>query len=255
MNEIMKECCAPRLTWLKFADINILLNPRRDKMNKLLNFTGAVLIGVLLQSGASQANVLLNGGFESGDFTNWTVNTGGDATYPQVVIAYNQSGTYPTGAFGEPIPAAPNGGSYGAYFVSDTATQSISQSINLTQGQSYQVSFQLYSPNNGQNNPFDATLQSSADGVLSPLFTAKTLANGWTLYSAIFSASAGPAYTFSLNFHGEGIPAADFVIDNAAVAAVPEASTWAMMIFGFVGVGFLAYRRRETPMKIGFRLA
>jgi hypothetical protein len=223
-------------------------------MNKLLNFTGAVLIGVLLQSGASQANVLLNSGFETSDFTNWTVNTGADATYPQVVIAYNQSGNYPTGAFGEKIPAAPGGGNYGAYFVSDTATQSISQSISLTQGQSYQVSFQVYSPNNGRNNPFDATLQSSVDGVLSPLFTAKTLASGWTLYSAIFAASAGP-YTFSLNFDGQGIPAADFVLDNASVAAVPEASTWAMMILGFVGVGFLAYRRRETSRKMGFRLA
>jgi len=30
---------------------------------------------------------------------------------------------------------------------------------------------------------------------------------------------------------------------NVAVAAVPEASTWAMMILGFAGVGFIAYRR------------
>jgi PEP-CTERM motif-containing protein len=29
------------------------------------------------------------------------------------------------------------------------------------------------------------------------------------------------------------------------VAAVPEPSTWAMMILGFVGVGFMAYRRRN----------
>jgi hypothetical protein len=28
---------------------------------------------------------------------------------------------------------------------------------------------------------------------------------------------------------------------------VPEASTWAMMILGFAGVGFLAYRRRGEP--------
>jgi hypothetical protein len=28
------------------------------------------------------------------------------------------------------------------------------------------------------------------------------------------------------------------------VAPVPEASTWAMMLLGFAGVGFLAYRRR-----------
>lgn len=29
------------------------------------------------------------------------------------------------------------------------------------------------------------------------------------------------------------------------VAAVPEPSTWAMMILGFAGIGFLAYRRRN----------
>jgi hypothetical protein len=31
----------------------------------------------------------------------------------------------------------------------------------------------------------------------------------------------------------------------ATVASVPEPSTWAMMILGFAGVGFLAYRRRN----------
>jgi hypothetical protein len=37
---------------------------------------------------------------------------------------------------------------------------------------------------------------------------------------------------------------AAFELDNVAyVAAVPEASTWAMMIIGFFGVGLLAYRR------------
>jgi hypothetical protein len=30
-----------------------------------------------------------------------------------------------------------------------------------------------------------------------------------------------------------------------AVAAVPELSTWAMMILGLMGVGFMAYRRRN----------
>jgi PEP-CTERM motif len=29
-------------------------------------------------------------------------------------------------------------------------------------------------------------------------------------------------------------------------SAVPEPSTWAMMILGFLGVGFLAYRRKQT---------
>jgi hypothetical protein len=30
-----------------------------------------------------------------------------------------------------------------------------------------------------------------------------------------------------------------------AITAVPEPSTWAMMILGFAGIGCLAYRRRN----------
>jgi hypothetical protein len=30
-------------------------------------------------------------------------------------------------------------------------------------------------------------------------------------------------------------------------AAVPEPSTWAMMILGFAGIGFMAYRRKSKP--------
>jgi len=32
-----------------------------------------------------------------------------------------------------------------------------------------------------------------------------------------------------------------------AVAPVPEPATWAMMLFGFAGIGFLAYRRNTRP--------
>ena len=38
-----------------------------------------------------------------------------------------------------------------------------------------------------------------------------------------------------------------------SVAAVPEPSTWAMMILGFFGVGFMAYRRKSSGK--AFRLA
>jgi hypothetical protein len=34
------------------------------------------------------------------------------------------------------------------------------------------------------------------------------------------------------------------LLDNVVVADVPEPSTWAMMILGFFGVGFMAYRRK-----------
>ena len=38
-----------------------------------------------------------------------------------------------------------------------------------------------------------------------------------------------------------------------ATAAVPEASTWAMLILGFAGVGFMAYRRKRSTL--AFRVA
>ncbi len=44
----------------------------------------------------------------------------------------------------------------------------------------------------------------------------------------------------------------DFAFVSLTVSAVPEPSTWAMMILGFFGVGFMAYRRKAT--KPTFRL-
>jgi hypothetical protein len=37
------------------------------------------------------------------------------------------------------------------------------------------------------------------------------------------------------------------VAEPSAVAAVPEPSTWAMLILGFAGLGFMAWRRKSTP--------
>lgn len=49
-----------------------------------------------------------------------------------------------------------------------------------------------------------------------------------------------------------------FEVDNIAfyseiAPGVPETSTWAMMILGFFGVGFMAYRRKSN--KMAFRIA
>jgi PEP-CTERM motif len=43
------------------------------------------------------------------------------------------------------------------------------------------------------------------------------------------------------------------ILDNVVLTAVPEPSTWAMMILGFFGVGFMAYRRKSSAS--GLRLA
>lgn len=217
---------------------------------------GVVAATLILSSSGAGAAIITNGGFETG-LSGWTVNAGTDPQYAPVAIFYGSATPYPTGAFGEAIPAAPGGGERGLYFVSDFATQSISQSIVLAAGTTYTVSYDIYSPINGTQNPFDALLQSSTAGSLSPVFQSKSLGAGWTNYSANFFAGAAP-YSFTLNFNplgsGAANAAADFVVDNIDVTvAVPEPATWAMMIMGFMGIGFLAYRRRSTPTS--FRLA
>jgi PEP-CTERM motif len=42
-----------------------------------------------------------------------------------------------------------------------------------------------------------------------------------------------------------GIGSENFTLE-ASVAPVPEPSTWAMMILGFCGLGFMAYRRKQN---------
>jgi hypothetical protein len=41
-----------------------------------------------------------------------------------------------------------------------------------------------------------------------------------------------------------------FIDSTTVTTPVPEPSTWAMMIIGFLGLGFLAYRRRGSTLRI-----
>ncbi|MDE2379551.1 PEP-CTERM sorting domain-containing protein [Bradyrhizobium sp.] len=40
------------------------------------------------------------------------------------------------------------------------------------------------------------------------------------------------------------------ILDNVAVAAVPESSSWAMVLLGFASVGLLVYRRRAPTFRV-----
>jgi PEP-CTERM motif len=52
---------------------------------------------------------------------------------------------------------------------------------------------------------------------------------------------------------GSPAPTFNMAFSITGVGAVPEPSTWAMMILGFAGLGFMAYRRRNTSAM--FRVA
>jgi hypothetical protein len=44
---------------------------------------------------------------------------------------------------------------------------------------------------------------------------------------------------------GSNIDVYERTIDEKLISAIPEPSTWAMMLIGFAGLGFLAYRRQQ----------
>jgi len=50
--------------------------------------------------------------------------------------------------------------------------------------------------------------------------------------------------------HTELLQAHNGINVFVSVAAVPEPSTWAMMILGFAGVGFMTYRRKSKPVSM-----
>jgi len=63
----------------------------------------------------------------------------------------------------------------------------------------------------------------------------------------------GPANPIATQFYSSTLPNnyfdlynGQFVAGNLSVSTVPEPSTWAMMILGFCGLGFVAYRRKQN---------
>jgi hypothetical protein len=59
-----------------------------------------------------------------------------------------------------------------------------------------------------------------------------------------------PSSQYRLNFTGPngGDTAFPLTVSSSVVDAVPEPSTWAMMILGFAGIGAMTYRRRKSAM-------
>jgi len=82
-----------------------------------------------------------------------------------------------------------------------------------------------------------ATLNIGAAGLGFTQFAGPDLFNG-DIVNPVFNLG-----TFNLTSIASG---ASTITISQAVAAVPELSTWAMMIMGFVGVGFMAYRRKQS---------
>jgi choice-of-anchor C domain-containing protein len=128
---------------------------------------------------------------------------------------------------------------------------SIFQTFGVTPGQVYNVTFDL--AGNTDSGPTTKTLKTSA-GATVLLSSFDTTGHsrgsmGWTPVSFEFQAVGS---TETLTFLSTTDTPFGPALDNVSVTPVPEPSTWAMMLLGFTGVGFLAYRRKARAT---FRIA
>jgi hypothetical protein len=73
-------------------------------------------------------------------------------------------------------------------------------------------------------------------------FTPGTIFDCGALYCLV-----GPGLTDNSNFPADPITALD-TLTLQEINSVPEPATWAMMIVGFAGLGFAAYRRRWSAV-------
>lgn len=220
---------------------------------------------------SATTNLIVNGSFETGDFTGFTHINAGSLANPAVVLDYGSTGGYGSGggAYGEAVPAddsvsaSPDvAGAHAAYFVDDFAVgEAITQLTALHPG-NYEIGFSVYLPRNGANNPVDASFNGSIIGVdVANLVASQVGATQWYNISGVASVTASGYYLTAFTYNSNGYPAKDFVIDRVYVvasnkiatytipptptAAIPEPATWAMMFAGFGLIG-ASMRRRKT---------
>ncbi len=182
-------------------------------INKLA--AGVALAAAIVATQAQATSLIVNGSFETGDFTGWTANPVGYPMY--IVTSPVEDGTY---------AAQIAGYSY--------APDILSQTVGDTSGQSYLLSFWRFQDSGvptGLTVTWDGTTVfseayiDSYPGSPYTQFTANVVGTGSD--ALVFTAYQNPAFTY---------------LDNVSLTATPLPSTWTMLIAGFVGLGFFAYR-------------
>ena len=207
---------------------------------------------------------ITNGGGQLGFNTNATDWTSATTSYNFLFTPGSADTTGVTGQYGNLQLWGPNNGSAnglpatspnGGNFVGmDGAFQAgpLQQTINgLTVGETYAVTFEwagaqqegFDGPNTeqlevslGSQNQFTTVYDNPSHGF-----------SGWIPQTFYFTADATSEV---LSFLAIGTPISPSVppfslLDSVSMMAVPEPSTWAMMVVGFGGLGFAAYRRRR----------
>ena len=163
---------------------------------------------VLLGAQAAHAGPVVNGDFETGDFTGWTTSL--DPTYDGVDVLFPQAGTY------------------AAFFGNPGGISTISQTLATLAGTTYNISFWLMN----EADALGATTPNSFEfdwGGVAQLTVANAPVSGYNNYQfSLLANSASTDLTFKFN-HATAFWDFDSVtVEAAATSAVPEPDSLAL---------------------------
>jgi hypothetical protein len=187
----------------------------------------AAILSLLISSVTSKAEQVQNGDFETGNLSGWSAG-------PSIGVDARSDFVH--------------SGVYGLAFGAVGFNSSLTQYLATETGATYSVSFWLNMFSGSPNSPNAVTLSWGN----SVIFDQTDLsAEGWTEYSFVETALST---TTRLEFGLRQDPAASGLDDVSVIQltpgiidptpAVPEPSTWAMLLIGFAGIGFMTYRRK-----------
>ena len=193
-----------------------------------------------IMASASQAATIVNGSFEQGSFSTAGFDTlaAGDANITGWTI-----GGAGVDWIGSHWQASDGNRSID---LSALSAGSLSQSLTTVIGKTYNVKFDL--AGNPDDGPFLKQVVVSINDAAAATFDFTTGATsranmGWVGNSYRFTATSA---TSTLKFTSLAQTPSGPALDNVSITAVPEASTWVMLIAGFGLVGVSARRRRHS---------
>jgi hypothetical protein len=181
---------------------------------KMIVVAAMALLAICAQVGTASA-ALVNGGFETGDFTGWSIDS--VSNWALVMDSGSKEGTYHAEL-----------GTYGS-------VGTLSQTFSTTAGQAYSVKYWLANDLSGDNS-FQALWNNSAIQA-----TALTNVNAFGYREYLFTATANSdSSTIAFNFLNE--PSV-FHLDNVDVTPTPIPAAFWMLGSGLLGLA--GVRRKQ----------